>query len=221
MVNADPGPGIEPSPDAQLKALGLTVAALHRAAMVGLAARASRTSFAPRNAQGTDLYSHTTEALRLLLAGSNWVPQCVGGQERTVSPDGTTAIVVATGDGGVGLLATDAAWTAHPKGRLMRDAVADNQIWIQERFSFPGVVDRARVASPNPSTLVWVLLLKVEAAQLSMEMSLPDEVSDDGRVDSWARRIPLPPIELNGIEIDRHGDDGDDDGGIDVPVERR
>lgn len=75
---------------------------LHRAVRAGLAARARRTELAPRNAQGSDLVSHTVEELRLLLEARGWTADFAGGQERTVSPDGLTAVIVSTGAGAVG-----------------------------------------------------------------------------------------------------------------------
>lgn len=213
----------DPSPEVQLAALGLTVEPFHHAARAGLSARASRTLFAPRNAPGTDLYSHTTEGLRLALAPLGWRPEFVSGQERTVSPGGETAIVVATGEGAVGVSAAVAPSTAHPKGRLMWDAVATNQVWIQEGWAFPELEPApARRGGADGAQLVWVLLLKAENAQLNLELSLPDKMGDDGRPQSWARRIPLPPIELDGsFDLTTPDDDDPDDPWIDVPVKRR
>jgi hypothetical protein len=157
------------------------------------------------------------------LAPLGWRAEFVSGQERTVSPDGQTAIVVATGEGAVGLPAAIAPSTAHPKGRLMRDAVATNQIWIQEGWTFPELESPlARRRDADGVQLVWVLLVKVEHAQLNLELSLPDKMGDDGRPQSWARRIPLPPLDLDGgFDINTSGPDDPGDPWIDVPVERR
>ena len=48
---------LELGPPDRLADLGLDVETLHRAVRAGIEARAIRTAFAPRNAQGTDLVS--------------------------------------------------------------------------------------------------------------------------------------------------------------------
>jgi hypothetical protein len=103
----------------------------------------------------------------------------------------------------------------------MRQAVTSNAAWIQEGL-FPEFSPGGRAVKPreNGETLVWLLLLKVEGDQLSLELSLPDDIADDGRVESWVRRIPLPPIVLGGsmeVASDDHGEEPD----IDIPVTRR
>ena len=205
----------ELSVEERLAELGLALEPLQRGALAGLTARASRTSAAPKNAPGTDLYSHTVEELRLQLLPDGWFTECVRGQERTVSPDLKTAIVVSTGDGPVGMNGNPK--TAHPKGPLMRNAVESNQQFIQE--SIPGLVVPAGDQSDLDTTscLVWILLLKVEVNELSMELSLPDRFGDDGRVESWAQRILLPPIPLGSL-VESTSYEGPV---FDVPVERR
>lgn len=190
----------------RLAELGLDVETLHRAVRAGLAARARRTELAPRNAQGSDLVSHTVEELRLLLEARGWSADFAGGQERTVSPDGLTAVIVSTGAGAVGDPPHEAR-TAHPKGPLMRDAVTLNQGFVQEEFSLglavPPVADGRRC---------WVLLVKVEPGAAHLELSAPEGMRE-GIVNSWSDRIPLPPLALG-----QPGDPGEPGEPIDVPV---
>jgi len=194
----------------RLGELGLDVDTLHRAARAGLAARATRTDLAPRNAQGSDLVSHAVEELRLLLVPSGWTADFAGGQERTVSADGLTSIIVSTGAGAVGDLAGEAR-TAHPKGPLMRDAVSINQGFVQEEFSLGLPVPQRVEGRP----LCWVLLVKVEPAQVDLELTVPSGMRD-GMVVTWAERIPLPPLPY-GAELEP----GDEPVPLDVPVEPR
>jgi len=194
----------------RLGELGLDVETLHRAARAGLAARATRTDLAPRNAQGSDLVSHAVEELRLLLVPSGWTADFAGGQERTVSADGLTSIIVSTGAGAVGDLAGEAR-TAHPKGPLMRDAVSINQGFVQEEFSLGLPVPQRVEGRP----LCWVLLVKVEPDQVDLELSMPSGMRD-GVVVTWAERIPLPPLPY-GAELEP----GDEPVPLDIPVEPR
>jgi hypothetical protein len=190
----------------RLADLGLSVEVLHRAVRAGIEARATRTGLAPRNAAGTDLVSHTVEELRLLLEPARWSADWAGGQERTVSADGLTSVIVSTGAGAVGDLTGDAR-TAHPKGPLMRDAVTENLGFVQlGLFEEP---------EPGAKRLCWVLLVKVEPGRALLELSVPNGMRE-GVVDSWAERIPLPPLPL--------GDPADPDedvAEIDVPVDPR
>jgi hypothetical protein len=170
----------------RLAELGLDVETLHRAVRAGIAAGATRTGLAPRNAQGSDLVSH--EELRLLLVPAGWTAEFAGGQERTVSPDGLTSVIVSTGAGAVGDPAGEAR-TAHPKGPLMRDAVTLNQGYVQEEF--PLGLTAPRPVEDRP--LCWVLLVKVEPGLAHAELSVPAGMRD-GLVVTWAERIPLPPL---------------------------
>jgi len=194
----------------RLAEMGLDVQTLHRAVRAGIAAGATRTDLAPRSAPGTDLVSHAVEELRLLLVSAGWTADFAGGQERTVSPDGLTSVIVSTGAGAVGDLSGEAR-TAHPKGPLMRDAVTVNQGYVQEEFPLGLTAPRPVVGRP----LCWVLLVKVEADRVEAELSVPDGMRD-GVIVSWAERVPLPPLLL-GAELEPQYEALM----LDVPVEPR
>lgn len=191
--------------------LGLSVELLHRAVRAGVQARGTRTDLAPRNAAGTDLVSHTVEELRLLLEPARWTADWAGGQERTVSADGSTSVIVSTGAGAVGDL-RGVARTAHPKGPLMRDAVTENLGFVQEEIPL-GLFEAPEPGAPR---LCWVLLVKVEPGQALLELSVPNGMRE-GVVDSWAERIPLPPLPL-GDPLDPGAAAAVD---VDVPVDPR
>jgi hypothetical protein len=201
---------LEPRDPDRLGELGLGVVVLHRAVRAGIEARATRTGLAPRNAQGTDLVSHTVEELRLLLEPAGWTADWAGGQERTVSADGLTAVIVSTGAGAVGDLRGDAR-TAHPKGPLMRHAVTENLGFVQEEIPL-GLFEPP---APGARRLCWVLLVKVEPGRALLELSVPTGMRE-GVVDSWAERIPLPPLPL-GDPVEP----GEPAADVDVPVDPR
>lgn len=192
----------------RLESLGLDVDTLHRAVRVGLSAAGVRTRHAPRNAQGSDLVSHTVEELRQSLEPAGWTADFAGGQERTISADGLTSIIVSTGAGAVGDLAGEAR-TAHPKGPLMLDAVRTNQGLLQAELPLG-----LPLPTPDDGRLCWVLLLKVEPDRVDLELSAPAGMRD-GLVVSWSERIPLPPLP-RGAELDPL-----DPEPVDVPVARR
>jgi hypothetical protein len=212
---------LEPGPEPdRLAELGLDVETLHRAVRAGIAARAGRTGLAPRTAAGTDLYSYTVEELRLLLVPAGWTAEFAGGQERTVSPDGLTSIVFATGVGDVG--DPDPAArprTAYAKGPLMREAVLENLGFVQEELPIELPIGLPPRAAGR--RLCWVLLVKVEPGMAHLELSVPDGMRD-GVVVSWAERIPLPPLPLADPGEPGDPDDPDDPRqeptDVDVPV---
>ncbi|HST66292.1 MAG TPA: hypothetical protein VLM05_13990 [Mycobacteriales bacterium] len=196
----------------RLGELGLSVEVLHRAVRAGVEARATRTGLAPRNAAGTDLYSYTVEELRLLLTPAGWTADFAGGQERTVSPDGLTSIIFSTGVGPVGDPDPRATpRTAYAKGPLMQDAVTENLGYVQEEFP----LGLRGTPEPGGRPLCWVLLVKLEPGRAQVELSVPDGMRE-GVVDSWAERIPLPPLPL-GDPVDP----GEPAVDLDVPVESR
>lgn len=196
----------------RLADLGLSVEVLHRAVRAGVEARATRTGLAPRNAAGTDLYSYAVEELRLLLVPSGWTADFAGGQERTVSPDGMTSIIFSTGVGPVGDPDLSARpRTAYAKGPLMWEAVVENRGFVQEELA----IGLRSAAEPGARRSCWVLLVKIEPGQAQIELSKPDGMRE-GVVDSWAERIPLPPLPL-GDPVEP----GEAAAELDVPVDLR
>jgi hypothetical protein len=127
-----------------------------------------------------------------------------------VSADGLTSVIVSTGAGAVGDLRGDVR-TAHPKGPLMREAVTENLGFVQEEIPL-GLFEPPEPGTPR---LCWVLLVKIEPGLALLELSVPNGMRE-GVVDSWAERIPVPPLPL-GDPVDP----GDGAAEIHVPVEPR
>ncbi|MBL7487788.1 hypothetical protein I6A60_35945 [Frankia sp. AgB1.9] len=197
---------------------GLSLDKLQKAVRAGLAARASRTAFAPINAQGTDLYSHTVEELRLTLSRDKWEPVTVSGQERVESPDGRFAIMVATGDGNVGRVGGQPR-NAHGKGPLLREVVVANRESIQAGlFPLEEIAPAVQRPRQDVAQMVYILLLQVEDGHLYMELSLPDEIDSTGRVRSWFDQIRLPSISLGSLVRIDPGQPGSTE--IDITIER-
>src|SRR3546814_20310676 len=49
--------------------------------------------------------------------------------------------------------------------------------------------------------LTWFLLIHRAATEVRCELSLPSQISPDGRITRWQERIMLPSIPLDGAEI--------------------
>ena len=86
------------SPDEQLAEFNLSVESLHRIFRPGFSRALMRTQLAPSGAQQLDLYLDGSEQLRLNLSRLGWSTIRVDGQERTVAPDGSIAIVIAAAE---------------------------------------------------------------------------------------------------------------------------
>ena len=58
--------------------------------------------------------------------------------------------------------------------------------------------------------------------ELRYELSRPRAQDKEGRVIAWSDRILFPPVEIEGLpgRDDSGRDDDEEDGGLDVPVER-
>ena len=65
--------------------------------------------------------------------------------------------------------------------------------------------------APVTGRRCWVLLVKVEAERIDLELSVPDGMRDGLWV--WAERVPLPPLPLGDLV-----EPGEQPVALDVPV---
>src|SRR3546814_20008010 len=66
--------------------------------------------------------------------------------------------------------------------------------------------------------LTWFLLIHRAATEVRCELSLPSQISPDGRITRWQERIMLPSIPLDGAEIEIVAPEGPD---FDIDVKRK
>lgn len=181
----------------RLAALGLTVDDLLLSIRFGYLARLGCNANDPLAFAGITFWARTTRGLRERLAPGGWRKND-GKLATVVSPDGTIAIVVSTGDQDTGI-ATGEPKTKFAKGPATAEAVDAN---VQGEL-FP----LSEILKASPVT--WVLLMSVETCNgrtvIRSELSRPAEVDDVGRLAKWYERIVLPNI------VD------DDDGGVRRP----
>ena len=123
------------------------------------------------------------------------------------------AIVVATGDEGT-VIASKTPKTNYPKGTVTHEAVDVNRA----QLDLPGITPISDGTRPRATT--YVLLIANQSGRgVRAELSLPLEIGEDGRIELWAERIILPPLEDDGGEGARRGADRGPD--FDVDVVRR
>ena len=194
----------------QLAELGLSVDMVHRVvARADIDAR-SCTPNHPVNAEGWFRWANSVRYLRDELVPAGWARARQLNFELVVRPGGMTAIAVTAGDEATGCAGVPPR-TGNPKGAMTVAAVVAN-IGPQTLFE----VDSFRRRT-------WFLLYFRDESEIRVELSLPDNVSATGYIDSWSERIILPPYPLEERAGTRSAPDGEPQPElpIDVPVRRR
>jgi len=201
----------------RLAQLGLTSSSLHRALLRADAEVALVTALEPPNAEGITRYNKTTRFVREELLPLGWNHSNSSNFCRTISPDGSFALVASSGDGGAGMyLPGQSPSTRYPKGETTVRAVARNQ-----QLALDLGTDFDDPAESDAVTMVWYLLYQVTKETIYCELSLPAAI-DNGFINSWLERIILPPVDRPGVTAMNLGND-DGGSGVDyeVPVTRR
>lgn len=179
------------------------------------------TSLAPPAMPGMARWGKTNELLRVRLLPRGWShdnPNCL---PRTISPGSEFAIVATAGDAMTGV--PDARpTTKYAKGIETARAIERN---VQLAFDLPGI-DIAgalsAVVNAESTMATWLLLYHATSSQICAELSLANGISPRGHVDTWAERIILPLVDLNGPDVDTRGTLGEEgDEGATVTVEKR
>jgi hypothetical protein len=152
-------------------------------------------------------------ALRETTMPQGWTRSDDRNYALVISPDGTMAINVATGDLGTGRTDANPSNKA-PKGVSTADAISVNQTQLE----LPLPVPELPPVSGDGGPLTWFLLLHRAEDEIRCELSLPLEMSPDGRITRWQERIILSAIELDGNEIEITAPQGPD---LDIDVKRK
>ena len=194
---------------AALRRFGLDVPTLTRAAEAGEAERRTCTPFDPTILGGVVAWGRTIRALRELLVPKGWQARDVLGLPLVVSPAGTFAFTVATGDQNTGMKGVGPS-TKYKKGVAF-------PVTGERQLSILGPSDP--LSPPVLPDEVWVLLLARTTEELRLEISRPSHRHPSGAIGFHADRIVLPAIALDQPAPQVDPDD-DDDYGVDVSVER-
>ena len=200
----------------RLHALGLDEKTLLEAVARGLAARQTCTSFDPPSFPGYLQWAQTHRALRELLVPHDWTPDDSRNFSRAVNPDRTVAITVATGDEYTGITGQNEPRTKYPKGSQTDLAIEVN---VRQLTIWPTTEAPVAGAQAQLQQATWMLLIATTPHEVRAELSCPSGQDESGHVVAWSERIPLPPIEIDGLQI-RSDDDDESPPAIDVPVER-
>lgn len=203
--------------DIRLRDMGLTPVALAAAVRMGQDARANCTSNDPPGSIGIHGCGRTVRGLRENVAKPGWARFDDDNIHGVINSDGTIVIAVSNGDAGTGR----ADWTpksAYPKGIKMQAAVRRNAEHLQLDMFDQNVVPIRKV-SPTAACLMWLLVVHEGDDEVFFELSLPDAVGDDERVNAWVERIIMAPISTDPTPREEAVPDAEPD--LDIPLTRK
>jgi hypothetical protein len=119
-----------------------------------------------------------------------------------------------TGNSGTGLIDAQPD-VKYPKGSATERAVSANQYSLFESLDWPEGPPQRRTGSKPRQT--WMLLRKRVDDNLLAELSLPESMTVDGRVENWSVRI-IVEIDL-GPNLAMQDEPSEPP--IDIPIRRR
>lgn len=198
---------------ARLAAMGLTEEPLIHAARRWYLSWVSFTANHPSFGIGIAAWMEAVAALREGLLPIGWTRSDEKNYALIVHPDGSTAINVATGDAGTGIPTANVSNKA-PKGVSTADAISVNQVQLELDLPVP---DMPHVRGDD-GPLTWFLLLHRSEQEIRCELSLPSQLSPDGRITRWQERIMLSSVPLDDAEIEIETPEGQD---LDIDVKRK
>lgn len=194
----------------RLARLGLTAEEIREAVRLGDEARQSCTDNDPASAPGLLGWIRTVRGVRDVLGAKGWSKRYEEGIELAISPDGSVAIAVATGDQGTGR-SEGSPKTKNPKGPAMVAVMSRSQAWLP-------TMAPPKASPPARPRSTWFLLIARDSRQVRCELSLPSSIGADWRVEEWIERILLEPVPVS-EEAERSPVDEEPD--IEVDVSRR
>jgi hypothetical protein len=206
----------------RMDALGLTATLLRDAVEEGVAQVLSCTANDPEQLPGILGWGKITRALRDRVVGHplNWQRANHRGQPSTVRPDGSVAIIVASGTEETGNEAGADPATRSTKGPATQDAIARNLL------TFSSIAPDFKKYDPPPpppsAEQTWVLLYFIDedASEVRLEVSLPEYMDSDNHVSRWRARIILAPIPLDQPPLPSETEEEEEDGRYEAPVSR-
>jgi hypothetical protein len=197
----------------RLRRLGVTTEEVRKAVERGIVERMNCTMFDPPSYPGVVQWARTVRDLRETLVPKGWRADNTRNFSTVVSPNELVAIAVSTGDERTGREGEPEPRTKYPKGTVFLAAVNRN---VQLSLFGEMIIDAdGNVLS---KTRTWTLLMRTDAftKEVRVELSLPAQIGDDGRVIAWSERIIFTPLSFDNT---LPGDDDPPIEGIDVPVE--
>ncbi|MDX3777527.1 hypothetical protein ACFY93_22660 [Streptomyces sp. NPDC008313] len=200
----------------RLAELGLSVEGIENALRRAESERNFCTPLDPVSLPGNIFWGRTIRFLRETYIPEGWNSASPSNVPLLVAPSGGFAITASSGSPETGYGALSPS-TRYPKGNaVMKRVEANRQLLLfGEPEAEPGQQD---VGDGIPT---WFLLYHHsqtdQGTRLHTELSFPNDTGSRGKISSWHERIILPWIDFEGFTPFA---DDDDQGGIDIPIER-
>lgn len=177
----------------QLATLKLESDFLRESLLIGESFRATCTPNDPITAPGYRAYQGIVRGLRDILVPSGWKAFRRQTWELILDPSETIAIAVCPGDSNVGNR-QGFPQVKRSRGSLIADAVESNAEQLV-LFELPHLTKK-REERNIKSFITWFLLHYRTANEIRFELALPETLTEDGYVKTWAERIIMDPIAL-------------------------
>jgi hypothetical protein len=188
------------------EAAGLTANVVTRVLQFGELHATSCLEYDPPFYKGLTRWARMVAQVRMELCPRGWTERDDENFSVVVSPDGTRAIAIVSGNENTGLDAQPC--TRRPRGPVTQDAVRETQLALFKE------VER-EVRAKYCAT--WFLLFYPDRGEIRAELSLPERMAD-GWITSWKRRLRFVSVPR---ELRTDGPSADDEPGFDVPVSPR
>jgi hypothetical protein len=203
-----------------LASFGLSHEILSDAILAGEYDRDACTANDPPSSPGFIAWAKTVRALRETLIPLGWTNSDEGNLSIVISPNKQMAILVQTGDEATGnknLIPK----TKYARGPKVVSAILCNQnlhLWDHE-LNKKIIESEEILEGQEPGDIeTWMLMRHRKEDTVFAELSLPDKIGDDARVENWSNRIILSPIKLDPSPPSDEENSGQD---IEVPIRRR
>lgn len=202
----------------RLARLGLSVEAIEDVLRRAEAERSFCTPLDPVSLPGNIFWGRTIRFLRETYKPVGWTSISPSNVPLLLAPSGDFAITASSGSAETGYAALTPS-TRYPKGNaVMKRVEANRQLLL-----FGEVETEPEQQDAGDGIPTWFLLYHHsktdQGTRLHAELSLPNDTGSRGKISSWYERIILPWIDFEGFTP--FVDDVDDDqGAIDIPIER-
>ena len=205
----------------RLRELDLTADELRDAVQMGYTHAAGCTNHDPRSLPGTIAWGKATGHLRDIKKPQGWRADRESNFETTVHPTNSHCVAFAAGTSGTGRDDGLPPTTKTPRGPATGRAV-----WRNRQLSLGAGTDvfagtGEQVEDSERAT--WLLLhyFDCDGEEIRIELSCPLELVGS-QITQWRDRILLDaiPFAADDLDVPLH-DDEDDDGQIDIDIQRR
>jgi len=200
---------------AELKSMGLNTDIFNDALAYGWNFRInSQEAFDVPLFGGTSQWAKSTSRLRFLLSSIGWQSDDDKNLSKIVSPNKEIAIIVSSGNAGTGKEGVPVT-TKNPKGELLETIINSNLEGIQKKL-FPNVQEI--IKKDFDIKAIWYLLYfnDENKNEIRSELSLPIQIENNGKINKWAKRILLSPVNVDPTPLNNYKQEFNDDIQIDI-----